>query len=459
MPISTFMLSRVPVERASFDVKFRETEKGQESARSRDREHFAPCTNPPTAWLSRDRMRPARPSTPEIPSSMTTRQPLPVLFATLFVAMTGFGIIIPTLPFLATSYHLDAQGLGFLLASYSAMNVIFAPIWGRVSDRIGRRSVMGIGACGLGLSFAGYALSSESWMLFASRILGGILGAALLPTAKAYAIDISDDHTRSRHLGVLGAGLGLGMVVGPALGGLASRWNATAPFWLAAAMSGLTALLVLLILPETQVKALERMTGPGIFRKAGYQLASLATLSFTQMLAFTAMEATFVLYGHDHFGLDAMNVGLLFLGMGLVSAGFQGRGVARLIDRLGEMGAARLGCMALGVGFIGIPLAPHVLALFLAFCMFGIGAALLRTSIASQAARRATAGNGLAMGIIDASDSLARALGPVMGGVLYTVHAKLPYHAGSAIVAIALVLTWLVDSSPAPQSTAKQPSN
>ncbi len=376
---------------------------------------------------------------------MPTRSPLPILFATLFTAMTGFGIIIPTLPFLVTRFHLGSQELGFLLATYSAMNVVFAPLWGRMSDRIGRRPVMIVGAVGLGVSFIGYALAQAPWMLFASRLTGGILGAALLPTAKAYAADIATDETRPKLLGILGAGLGLGMVVGPAIGGMASRLSPEAPFWMAACMTLVTAALVGGVLPDapaTTPLATGHLTALG---RAGRALAPLATLSFTQMLAFTAMEATFVLYGHDRFNLDAFHIGLMFLAMGLVSAGFQGRGVARIIERIGEMGAARLGCFALIAGFLGVPVSPNVPVLTVTFCAFGIGSALLRTSIAARAARQGTQGHGVSMGIVDAADSLARVFGPVLGGALYARVASLPYQAGAAIVAAALVFTWLVE--------------
>ncbi|MEB3186068.1 MAG: MFS transporter [bacterium] len=379
---------------------------------------------------------------------MPNRSPLPILFATLFAAMTGFGIVIPTLPFLATRFHLGPGDLGMLLASYSAMNVVFSPVWGRLSDRIGRRPVMIVGALGLGLSFVGYALAQAPWMLFAARLIGGVLGAALLPTAKAYAADLATDETRPRLLGILGAGLGLGMVVGPALGGVASRWFPEAPFWLAATMTLVTAALVMGALPDAPVSVRANQGILGTLRRAGRDLAPLATLSFTQMLAFTAMEATFVLFGHDRFQLDAMDIGLMFLAMGLVSAGFQGKGVGRTIERLGEMGAARIGCLALIAGFIGVPLAPSVPTLTMAFCAFGIGSALLRTSIAASAARRGTQGHGVSMGIVDASDSLARVLGPVLGGTLYARTVTLPYHAGAAVLCIALAVTWIVERGP-----------
>ncbi|MNX85339.1 Tetracycline resistance protein, class C [compost metagenome] len=381
-----------------------------------------------------------------------------ILFATLFCVMTGFGIIIPALPYLTVdTFKLDSRTVGLLLASYSAMNVLCAPFWGRLSDRIGRKPVLLTGLAGLAVSFVIFGLAQDPWVLFASRIVGGAFGAAALPTAMAYAGDVTSDESRAKALGMLGAGLGLGMVVGPAIGGIAGGiggHNASLPFFVAAGLTVLTALFVLLALPARQPSGAARLGLLEALKKTGQTLWPFYLLSFIQMLAFTNMEATFVLYAKDRFQLTMTQVGLMFMAMGLVSAGFQGGGVGKLITRFGEAAITRSGCAVLAMGFVLTPLAQNPMQLLGAFCFFGVGSALLRTSLSTGVSRGASAGQGTAMGIMQSSESLARVFGPALGGVLYYMAPGLPYQAGAAVMATALVLAFVTLKGTAPARAA-----
>ncbi|MFL6562401.1 MAG: MFS transporter, partial [Bacillus sp. (in: firmicutes)] len=156
---------------------------------------------------------------------MQSKSALPILFVVMFLVMVGFGIIIPVLPFYAEEIGANPTELGLLMAVYSLMQLIFAPMWGQVSDRIGRKPVMMIGITGLGLSFLIQALSTELWMLFAARIIGGILSSANMPTAMAYVADITTEENRGKGMGIVGAATGLGFVFGPAIGGIFSKFS------------------------------------------------------------------------------------------------------------------------------------------------------------------------------------------------------------------------------------------
>lgn len=369
---------------------------------------------------------------------------LAILFLTLFLVMTGFGIVIPALPYQTLELEGDARTVGLLLASYSLMNVLCAPLWGRISDRIGRKPILLVGILGLALSFLWFGLAHDLWQLFAARLFGGALGAAALPTAMAYAGDITTPEARAKALGILGAGLGLGMVVGPALGGLAGYWGHHVPFLAASALALLTALVVTIVLPARPPEAPQYKPFAQALRETGRTLWPFYALTFLQMLAFTNLEATFVLYAKDRFGLSILQVGLMFMTMGLVSAGFQGGGVAKLIGRFGASAVSRMGALVLGVSFGLIPLAAHPAWLLSAFCLTGIGAALLRTSLATGVSRGATAGQGTAMGLMQSFDSLARVFGPLAGGMLYAVNPSLPYALGLGLMVLATGLAYLL---------------
>lgn len=371
------------------------------------------------------------------------KRPLWILFATLFCVMCGFGIVIPALPYFTEMLHGDSRTVGFLLASYSAMNVLCAPFWGRFSDRIGRKPVLLLGVIGLAASFLLFGLSHEDWQLFASRLLGGAFGAAALPTAMAYAGDMSTPEDRAKAMGMMGAGIGLGMVVGPAIGGFAGQFGLQVPFFVSAALSILTAFFILFALPQSKPDETERYGMLAALAMTGKALWPFYLLTFIQMLAFAGMEATFVLYGKDRFGLAIRDIGMMFMAMGLVSAGFQGGGVARLMKRYGETTVTRAGCIVLGLGFLLTPMAPTSLQLLGAFCFFGIGNALIRTSLSTGVSRGAAAGQGTAMGLMQSFDSLARVFGPAIGGMLYYVSPVRPYHAGAGIMALAALISWI----------------
>jgi len=387
-------------------------------------------------------------SHPHDPSA--SKRLLGILFFTLFLVMTGFGIVIPALPYQTLELQGDARTVGFLLASYSVMNVLCAPLWGRISDRIGRKPVLLVGILGLAISFLWFGLGTELWQLFAARLLGGALGAAALPTAMAYAGDITTPEARAKAIGILGAGLGLGMVVGPALGGLAGHWGHHVPFLAASGLAFATAAVVAVILPSRSPEVPQYMSFVAAFRETGGKLWPFYALTFLQMLAFTNLEATFVLYAKDRFGLSILQVGLMFMAMGLVSAGFQGGGVAKLIGRFGASTISRSGVIVLGLSFALIPLAPSAAWLLGAFCVTGIGAALVRTSLATGVSRGATAGQGTAMGMMQSFDSLARVFGPMLGGILYSLHQGLPYLLGFALMGLAAVLAFLLLPSERP---------
>ena len=176
---------------------------------------------------------------------METKKSLSILFAVMFLVMVGFGIIIPVLPFYAENIGASPAQLGLLMAAYSVTRLLFAPMWGRLSDRIGRKSVILIGIFGLAISFFLMAVSSALWMLFAARIIGGFLSSANMPAVMAYVADITTQEDRGKGMGIIGAAIGLGFIFGPAMGGIFSESSLALPFYLACASSLLTFLIVL----------------------------------------------------------------------------------------------------------------------------------------------------------------------------------------------------------------------
>ena len=160
-----------------------------------------------------------------------------VLFIILFLVMAGFGIVIPNIPYFIEALGGNSTVMGLFMASYSVMQFIFAPLWGRLSDRIGRRPVLLIGLGGYAITFFLFGFVSSLWMLFAIRILAGMISSATLPTAMAYIADITEEDERSKGMGMMGAAMGLGMILGPALGGLLGHQDFSLPFFAAGGLA------------------------------------------------------------------------------------------------------------------------------------------------------------------------------------------------------------------------------
>src|SRR6266446_4305898 len=180
------------------------------------------------------------------------RSPLLVIFITIFIDLVGFGIVIPVLPFYAegTKFGATPREVGLLFASYSFMQLIFAPVLGRLSDKYGRRPILLISLLGTSLGFLILGFATTLWMLFLGRIIDGISGGNI-STAQAYIADVTTKKDRAKGMGLIGAAFGLGFVFGPAIGGVLSRWGINIPFLFAGGLAFANAILLYFVLPET----------------------------------------------------------------------------------------------------------------------------------------------------------------------------------------------------------------
>ncbi len=371
---------------------------------------------------------------------------LAVLLGGMFVVMIGFGIIIPVMPFYVLHFGASSIHLGLLMALYSTMQFIFAPLWGALSDRVGRKPVLLLGLGGFVLSFTFFGLATRLWMLFAARGLAGVLSSATMPAAMAYISDSITEDQRGGGMGAMGAAMGLGMIFGPAIGGLLSKASLQAPFFVAAAMAAANLVVGLFLLPESHpVAAAGRPRAPAAasrWRLARGPLLVLFSLAFVVSFAMAGFESTFALYLEASLGFDSSAMGVLFAAMGVVGASAQGLVVGRLIRRLGEGAVTRLG-LALSLAGLLITTRlrdPVTAVLFASF--FSFGNSLTRPAISSLVSKKAPGGQGAALGGMQSFDSLGRILGPLWGGVAFYLLHDLPYYTGAAALALGLVAAY-----------------
>ncbi|MBS8265428.1 MFS transporter [Mesobacillus boroniphilus] len=374
---------------------------------------------------------------------MNTKKALPILFLVMFLVMVGFGIIIPVIPFYAEEIGATPTQLGLLMAVYSLMQFLFAPMWGRISDRIGRKPVIMIGILGLSLSFFLMALSTELWMLFAARIIGGFLSSANMPTVMAYVADITSEEDRGKGMGIIGAAVGLGFIFGPAIGGVFSQSSLSTPFYLAGATSLVTFLFVTFVLKESlsaEERSNQQKEKASLLKALNGPLSMLFMLQLFVSLSLSGLEATFAYFAAEKAGLGSVELGYIFMIMGLAGAIVQGGLVGRLTKKLGEGMVIQLGIIisAAGFGLILLTEGFGTAALFLT--IFGIGNGLIRPSVSSLLTKKSTTGHGGTTGLLSSFDSLGRIIGPPLGGWLFTIAIGMPYISGIVLSMVALIL-------------------
>lgn len=373
----------------------------------------------------------------------TSRNPMLILFTTLFIAMVGFGVIMPILPFYAASLGASALQLGLLFASYSIIQFFFAPIWGSVSDRIGRKPVILLGLLGFGISFILFGFATQLWMLFAARLLGGMLSAAMQPTVMAYVVDTTESETRGSGLAMMGAAMGMGMVFGPVIGGFLGERSPSLPFFFAGTLALVVLLFALVLLPESRPAAAR---GHAQTQRRGNSLRDLLgelrgpfgfllVIAFVAMFATANLEATFALYSQQHLGFGEGQMGLIFTVMGLSMALTQALFVGRFISRWGEQRVMQIGLLSSAIGFTLILFTFNLASVLVVMALLGFGSAALNPSVNSLASKLAPPERqGRTMGVIGSYNSLGRIFGPVVGGLLFDMLGfRWPYIVGAAL--------------------------
>ena len=433
-----------------------------------------------------------------------SRAPLPPGFGTIWFAVAidlgqggedmnvvrqralDCGAVEAILPIYAKRFHASPATATGLVAAFAASTFIFSPIWGRISDRVGRKPILVLSLVGTAIGSVITGLAGGIGVLYLGRVLDGISGASV-SVAQAAVSDVAAAEDRSRLFGLLGAAFGIGFVAGPALGALAALAGPRVPFYLAAVLAGVNALAAVRRLPETHrprrspaaspgpstasaggdhhrladlVEATEggepglladlaetsapptRVRNPWAALAGARGVAQLIGVAFGALLAFSAFEATFALFGQRRFGLNIGSSAAVFAGIGLVIVVVQGAAVHPIVSRLGELGTLRAGLVANAAGLLGLGFVHSWWALVVAMLALTVGQGLVQTTMSSALAGRADpARRGEVLGAQQSAGGLARILGPLAGGVLFQrVGVGAPYVAGAAVTVVALLL-------------------
>ncbi len=379
------------------------------------------------------------------------RSALLTLFSIVVVDLVGFGVVIPILPFLAESFGASATVLGVLLTSYAGMQFLFAPVWGRISDRIGRRPVMLVTIAGTSLALLALGFAESLVWLFIARLLGGLFSANV-SVATAYVADLTEGSERTRWMGLIGVAFALGFILGPALGGLLAPYGYHVPMLAAAALAAVNFFYGLAVLREPPAHRSEKRAAAALRLPPTGTARKLCGAYFVFTFGVSQLETVFAFFMIDAFAYGAREVAYILVMMALVMAAVQGGAIRRLAIAFGERRLLLAGAMLLAMAFAAVPWMPTVALLLVPLAVAAVGRALCHPSLLGLVSATTTAEDrGLVMGMFQSSASLARVLGPLAAGALYDFYYAAPYLLASALMApVAAIALTLPSPAPPP---------
>jgi multidrug resistance protein len=358
-------------------------------------------------------------------SSKRGLSPILIVFFTILIDMIGFGIVIPILPLYSLHFNATDWQIGILFGCFSLMQLIFAPLLGRWSDRIGRRPILLFSILGTSLSFLIMGLANTLWLLFLGRLIDGASGGNI-PTAQAYIADVTPLEKRSGAMGLIGAAFGLGFVIGPAIGGLLGHYSIQLPFYVAAGLALLNAVAIYLFLPESlneeQRKAHPAVSGSlvqNFLQVKNSHLSTVMWVSLLSTLAFSLVTALFTLFTAHRLQWHARENGWLFAYIGMLGVLIQGGMLRRMVPKVGEKPLIIVGSVFLFVSMALLPVSSNLIWVVVASTALAIGNSLVTPLVSGLASKSADAhSQGIVLGVLQSTASLGRMIGPVVGGFL-----------------------------------------
>lgn len=354
------------------------------------------------------------------------KSPLFFIYFATFVNIIGFGMVFPLLPYYAREFQASETLIGFLASSFAVGEFFFAPIWGRLSDRFGRKPILAISLLGISFALGSFAIANSLTWLFISRFLQGVFSAGTFTSASAYVADITTKEDRIKGMSKLGASVAAGFIFGPAIGGILSSINHQLPFFAASVLTLINLVFVQALLKESlKIKEEKLVLKEGFLNiKAMYhglrgELGTLFILIFLWSYALSNNQVAIPLYGAEILMVSAATIGIFFSLQGFTSASVQWFLLAKITGKLGEHHTAVLGLalMALSLFLMPFLAIPYMLASLM--IVFSFGSAITRPTVQTLISKKTHEGQGTTMGIAASFESMGRIIGPILGGFVF----------------------------------------
>lgn len=375
------------------------------------------------------------------------RRSLAVLSFAMIVVMLGFGMVMPIFPFYIEALGVGGRELGILAAVSSMVEFVFAPFWGAVSDRMGRKPVLLIGLSGYFVSMFLMGLVDKYYLLLLVRAVSGLLSSATLSSSMAYVSDVTTEDDRASGLGVLGSAMGLGVIIGPGFGGLLGTESLSLPFFVSSGLTLVAAVFVYLLVPESLKNASSepeiQLQSPlkGLRGALTGSFGVLFFLAFLLSFGLTNFEAIFGLYASAKFGYGPDRVGVILMVVGFASALGKGLLTGPFTRLLGESKVIKGSLLAGSLCFLLMLYADTYPLILAATALFILSKTLLRPSILSVISKNTTLGQGVVLGLSNSFMSLGRIIGPLWAGYVFDLNFDYPYISGSLILFLGFIIS------------------
>lgn len=385
-------------------------------------------------------------------SSTKPNKSLIVLMVNMFIAMLGIGLVIPILPKLLEDFNAGGTAAGYLIAASGLTQFLFSPLAGEWSDKYGRKRMIVLGLLLFTLSQFLFAIANVMWMLYISRFLGGIGAAMMVPAMMAYVADSTTEDTRGKGLGMLGAAMSLGFVIGPGIGGFLADFGLRAPFYISALIAAIATILSFVMLKETlseerlQAARQSQKKRESIVKqlitsvKAPYFIYLI--LVFTLTFGLVNFEAVFSLYVDNKYAYTTKEISIMITVGALVGVVIQGAFINKLLHRFGENKLINVSFLISAIAMVLMLLSGNFWYNLLLILIFFTFTSIMRPAINTVLSKMA--GNeeqGFVMGMNNAYMSLGNIFGPALAGILFDVHVNLPYSFGAIILVLSLILS------------------
>jgi multidrug resistance protein len=395
---------------------------------------------------------------------------LTIGFQTIFIDLIGFGIVLPMLPFYAQDLGATPAIIGIIVGAHPAMQLVFGPIWGRLSDRLGRRPILLLGLVGSALSYLIFAFATDLWLLLVSRMMAGIAGANI-SVAQAYIADTTDLENRTRGMGLVGAAFGLGFIAGPAIGGSLVQFGYAVPGFFAAALSFANAVAAFFYLPESllpeirsrararQVAGLARRVKDTVALIDQSEVRALMGIYALATLVFAVFTTVFPMWLDTDMGYDARHAGYLMAYFGLLMAIVQGRMIGPLARRFTERRLLVFGTGILVIAYLFFPITHGLPLLCIALIPLSLGTGInwpTLTSLSSQATEEDQQGS--VLGVMQSLSAFARMMGAALGGWVFgTFTPAAPFVMNSVLMALAaaFAVVFMIKTPARPKARAE----
>lgn len=382
---------------------------------------------------------------------MMDRKAFFILACIMFLTMTGYGIVLPGLPYVAERLGLSSFEMGSLITGWALAQFIITPFWGRLIDKFGRKPVLLFGLFGFGIAFLIIIFAQSFWQLFFARVIGAILSSGSMPACLTIVADSTDDENRGAAMAQMGAVNGLGFVCGPALGGVLTPFGVDVPFIVAGSLAFIALPFAWFLIKEPKKPVLLN-DEPSLFKSIfmvttrGYR--ELYALTLGHALAVSSILGMLGYFMIDRFAADPVATSVGFSVFAGGSAFVQFFLLKYIYQFKSELWVTKFGCFVSAIGYLFVALSPYVWMVILGCAILGIGGAFIKPTVVAMLSKQGKMGSGITMGLDQSIDSFGRIVGPLLGGVVYSLHISLPFISASMISILLLVIVIISSKSP-----------